>query len=207
MHHQITLSLHLNWHVLCVSLPSYLFCLHPSYSSFLIFLHFCLLSVSSEIFHSMNCIVIPQHPIFWPWFFFYSHFSCFLLHGIYFREGSEGELHPSYWSPTYSPSSGICRIPSDSSQPTKWLEEVKNGSQRSEASIPYLDIKYCNKGFLRVGGDNQMVVFTISVTQFLSILNIEMTKDIKFLYLSKGGRIWRREVNPTHVSFSCGQLC
>lgn len=39
------------------------------------------------------------------------------------------------------------------------------------------------------GGDNQMVVFTISVTQFLSILNIEMTKDIKFLYLSKGGRI------------------
>lgn len=150
MHHQITLSLHLNWHVLCVSLPSYLFCLHPSYSSFLIFLHFCLLSVSSEIFHSMNCIVIPQHPIFWPWFFFYSHFSCFLLHGIYFREGSEGELHPSYWSPTYSPSSGICRIPSDSSQPTKWLEEVKNGSQRSEASVPYLDIKYCNKGFLRV---------------------------------------------------------
>lgn len=34
-----------------------------------------------------------------------------------------------------------------------------------------------------------MVVFTISVTQFLSILNIEMTIDIKFLYLSKGGRI------------------
>lgn len=33
-----------------------------------------------------------------------------------------------------------------------------------------------------------MVVFSISVIQFLSILNIEMTKD-QVLYLSKGGQL------------------
>lgn len=119
MHHQITLSLHLNWHVLCVSLPSYLFCLHPSYSSFLIFFSFlspqCIIRNIS--FYELHCNTSASNLL--ALIFFYSHFSCFLLHGIYFREGSEGELHPSYWSPTYSPSSGICRIPSDSSQPTK----------------------------------------------------------------------------------------
>lgn len=150
---------------------------------------------------------MPQNPTSSLWFL-HSHFSCFLLHDIFFRAESEGGLHPSYWSSNSSTSPQICWVASDSNQPTIWLEEARTGSQRLEVSALYLDIWYCNKRFSETGGQTSGILYSQCdiFFKYFEYWYDMMKADTKFLYLSMGGHIWGRELNLTHRSSSWTQL-
>lgn len=190
MPQRITLSSNLDWHFLCVSLasslPSSILLILSYFSSFLS-LQWVSRNTSFSESNLQALISLFTFQLFPPsWNPFYSRSrggACTLLTGLLsiITYSESAEWHQTATSPLYT--GGV----------KEWATKIKG-----QCSVPWHMI-LLQGVFWEWGKTSGILHCQCDISKVFWMLIWQMI-DIKFLYLSKDGHIWRREVNLTCVS-------